>query len=116
MPDDVTKAFLAGSLNPSRFDHQSHIRVAKALLANHSFLEAAFLYDRGIERLTKEAGIPERRSVTKTIAFLALIAETNEQPGRDVLARWYTPERLNSEIARDRFVMPDQFIESGGIA
>jgi hypothetical protein len=111
MSDDATRAFLDGSLSPGAFNHAEHVRVAQSLLADHSFLQAAVLYDHGLEQITRKAGVPAKRSITKTISFLALIAESKVQPGPDALARWYSPERLDSEIARDRFLMPDQYIK-----
>jgi hypothetical protein len=111
MPDDVTAAFLNGSLSPTGFDHRAHVHVARTLLSGHSFLEAAALYDRGLEQITTKAGVPAKRSVTKTIAFLALIAESDIQPGPGALSRWYSKQRLDCEMASDQFVMPDQYIE-----
>lgn len=106
--DGELQRFLDGTLDPSGFNHAAHIRVAEGLLAGHEFLEAAWLYDRGIRAVAAKAGAPGKRSVTKTLAFLALIAG-GERPGPAALARWYSDERLASETSHARFVMPDRY-------
>lgn len=107
--DAALDAFLAGETDPALFDHAAHVDMARRLLARVDFLEAARLYDRALARITQRAGVPEKRSVTKTLAFLAIIAETGEAPSARQLDTWYSPDRLADPAARDRFLMPDRF-------
>jgi len=103
------ECFLDGSLDPARFDHAAHVRMAKALLAQYDFLEAAHLYDQALAVITAKAGQDAKRSLTKTLAFLSLIAETGEAPTSDALSQWYSDARLADPAGRDRFLMPDRF-------
>ena len=109
--DGELGAFLEGRLDPASFNHGAHIRVAKALLEHHEFLEAAWIYDQGLGRITKRAGVEAKRSVTRTLAFLSIIAETGADPERNALSKWYSPERLDDPVARESFLMPDTFRE-----
>jgi hypothetical protein len=108
-PDPELDAFLAGDTDPAGFSHARHVDMARRLLDRFDFLEAARLYDRALARITARAGVPEKRSVTKTLAFLALIGETGEAPHPGLLDTWYSPERLADPRGRDTFLMPDRF-------
>jgi len=59
--------------------------------------------------ITAKAGQDAKRSLTKTLAFLSLIAETGEAPTSDALSQWYSDARLADPAGRDRFLMPDRF-------
>ncbi len=115
--------FLAGALAAGDFPHREHVRMAYALLRRHEFTDAALRYANALRGITRRAGRPEAFNLTVTIAFLALIAErltadtaddftafARANPdlfAKDVLARWYRPERLASPLARRVFLMPD---------
>jgi hypothetical protein len=101
-------SFLAGTVDPDSFDHDAHIKTASSLLRNYEFLEAAYLYDKGIRQIAKSAGAEDKRSVTMTLAFLSLIAE-GKTPARNALNTWYSQARLDDPVARQQFVLPDQF-------
>lgn len=105
---DELAAFMDGTLDASAFDHGAHVRVAKRMLAGHDFLEAVYLYDRGLRKITERLGVPEKRSVTKTLAFMSLIAETGRAPPSDLLSDWYSAARLDHPKGRDIFLMPDR--------
>jgi hypothetical protein len=116
--------FLAGEIQPQDFRHADHVRAGYELLARKDFLDAAALYCRVLQRMTARAGKPEPFHLTITLAFLSLIAERAELGAhasfedfasanpdlmdKSVLARWYTPERLNGMAARRGFVLPDR--------
>jgi hypothetical protein len=104
---DIEK-FLGANIDVSAFNHRTHVDMAKHLLEQHEFLEAVWIYDRAISAITERAGAPEKRSVTKTLAFMSLIAETGSAPDRDALDCWYSSDRLNSIVAAKVFVMPDR--------
>lgn len=108
--DAALEAFLAGNTDPAQFDHAAHVDMARRLLVRFDFPEAARLYDRALARITEKAGVPEKRSVTKTLAFLAIIRETGEAPSPRMLDTWYSAGRLADPAARDTFLMPDRFI------
>jgi len=115
--------FIRGEADPRMFPHEQHVRVGFEILRRHDFAEAAHLYCRALRAMVERAGRPQVFHQTITIAFLSLIAErmqadkssnfaqfaasNSELFERTVLARWYRPERLASEIARRTFVLPD---------
>lgn len=105
---DALQDFLEGKSDPAGFTHAEHVAMAKRLLAGHDFLEAALLYDRALAKITRRAGVPEKRSLTKTLAFLSLIAETGEAPPTHALSAWYSAQRLADPRGRDSFLMPDR--------
>lgn len=105
-------AFLDGTVDPASFDHDAHVRMARTILEGHDFLEAAHIYDCGLRRITRRAGDESKRSVTKTLAFLSIIAETGDKPESGALSKWYSAERLEDPAGRDRFLMPDGFREA----
>lgn len=107
--DAALEAFLAGQTDPARFGHAEHVDMARRLLDRFDFLDAALRYDRALARITERAGVPEKRSVTRTLAFLALIRETGEAPPPGALDTWYSPDRLADPDGRDAFLMPDRF-------
>ena len=101
--------FLDGTIEADGFDHRAHVRMARLVLEHHDFLEAALIYDRSLRRITARAGDDSKRSVTKTLAFLSILAETGTDPGSAALAKWYSPQRLADPAGRDSFLMPDGF-------
>lgn len=108
-PDQKIQTFLDASLDITSFDHAAHLDMAQHLLGHHDFLEAVWIYDRAIKAIAARAGAPGKRSVTKTLAFMSLIAETGKKPDKHALDRWFSSERLNSDVAAQKFVMPDKY-------
>ena len=122
-PSIELEHFLHGDLDPACFHHADHVCTAFEILRRHEFMEAAEIYSRGLKQLARKAGRPGGYHETITLAFLSLIAERSaagrfadfesfaaanpDLMEKSVLARWYAPERLNSEIARRTFVLPD---------
>jgi hypothetical protein len=116
--------FESGQLDPATFCHRMHVEAALALIDQTDFLDAANRYQRAIQLLAERAGAPQKANVTITLAFLALIAERRAKTPdadseeflsanadllrKDVLARWYAPERLKAPLARRSFLMPDR--------
>lgn len=115
--------FLAGDIPAAEFRHADHVRAGYELLRATDFLDAVSAYGRALKIMTARVGKPEKLHHTITIAFLAVIAERMEQAShgdfdaflaanpdlmdRAILARWYKPERLKTDAARSRFVLPD---------
>ena len=116
--------FLRGEIDPACFPHREHVRMAFAMLQRFDFVESALHYSRALRELTARAGRPEAFHQTVTIAFLALIAERLESGkyadfeafaranpevlGKSALRNWYTAARLDSQLARRTFVLPDR--------
>ena len=115
--------FLAGDIPAAEFRHVDHVRAGYELLRAMDFLDAVSAYGRALKIMTARVGKPEKLHHTITIAFLAVIAERMAQApdadfdsflatnpdlmDRSILGRWYKPERLNSDAARRRFLLPD---------
>lgn len=115
-------AFLYGEIDAVMFRHADHVHAAFEILQRHSFLDAATAYATALKGIATRAGNPDAYHETITLAFLSLIAE--RMSGRDydtfaafvagnsdlmeksVLQRWYTPERLQSAVARATFILP----------
>ncbi|MCH9670017.1 MAG: hypothetical protein K0U93_01085 [Gammaproteobacteria bacterium] len=114
-------------IDPDRFGHREHLQAGYEMLRKYPFLEASSRYAVAINAMATRAGAPEKFHVTVTLAFLSLIAERlelSDSSGRadfdafiaanqellapNLLERWYSPERLHSELARSQFVLPDR--------
>jgi hypothetical protein len=114
--------FLADRVDPRRFHHADHVRVAFEMLTRHPFLEAAPVYAARLKRIAARAGHPEAYHETITVAFLALIGERcadHDHADFDgfaaanpdlfdqaVLTHWYGPGELSAPLARKTFVLP----------
>ncbi|HEX8280101.1 MAG TPA: hypothetical protein VF551_01885, partial [Chthoniobacterales bacterium] len=116
-------ALETGALDPADFPHREHVRLAFEMLGRYPFDEALTRFLRGLRFLTAKAGKPELLHVTITVAFLALIAERRATAhtltwsdfiaanadllDKHVLEQWYSPEQLQSELARTTFCLPE---------
>jgi len=125
---ELTRSFEAQKIDPAAFRHMDHVGVAYEMLQKYDFLHATIEYARNIRMLATAAGVPEKFNTTITLAFMSLIAErmrttphTNYDQflsenadllNRDVLGRWYSAKRLESETARQVFLMPDIAVET----
>ena len=119
---ELTRLFEAGQVDPESFGHRQHLLVAFDMLHQYEFLEAMHRYSSGIQALAMGAGVPEKFNVTITLAFLSIIAERiHRDPSLDfeafmvanpdlesgnLLARWYSSDQLNSDLARTHFLLP----------
>lgn len=119
---ELLRRFEAHDVEAATFDHEQHVRVAFEMLARYGFLEASTRYIAAIQAIATEAGVPEKFNMTITLAFLALIAERASRSvdcdfdefiawnpdllSRTVLDRWYSAERLQSDLARRQFLLP----------
>lgn len=114
--------FEAGRIDPRAFPHRAHVRIGYELLERHPFPEALFHLARGLRRLAAAAGRPEVYHETTTTAFLALIAERRllgkyqdfedfagrhpELFRKQLLEDFYEPALLQSQVARETFILP----------
>lgn len=117
--------FERAEIDPDRFDHEAHVRVAWLLLEACSLLEGISRYSSALRRITKKFGIPRKYHETITWFFMIMIAERRTAfPGADwlqfkaqnpdlvndagnLIARYYSSDCLQSEAARKSFVLPD---------
>lgn len=122
--EELLAALDTTSLDPNAFHHRDHIRLAWLLLNRHSFALALGRFSEGLRRFTAAIGRPGLYHETITCAFVVLIHERmlsgQSWPGFEkanadlfawnpsVLDRYYTPETLASDRARQVFVMPDR--------
>jgi hypothetical protein len=115
----------------SSFHHADHLRVAYAYVAKYPFLEAISRFSSALKRVAEARGNPRLYHETVTWAYLLLIRERVARAGRvqgdlepweefavrnpdlliwkdGILATLYLPETLDSELARNVFVLPDR--------
>lgn len=120
----VLKSFEACDLDASTFTHVDHIGVAYEMLKTYDFLTASMKYATCINTIATHAGAAQKFNTTITMAFLSVIAERMEIGryecfeaflegngdllDRNVLGKWYSRERLGSDLARTTFLMPDE--------
>lgn len=115
-------AFEDGSLPPSQFRHQDHLRMAYLYLRDHGLGGAIARMTSGLRHYVQILGKTEKYHETVTVAFLALINErlaAGGDPGdwerfaarhpelfeRDLLTTYYPAEVLSSDEARRTFVL-----------
>jgi hypothetical protein len=121
--DELVQGFEAGSL--TAFPHAQHVRLTIIYLGRHGRDETLRKMCDGLLRFANAKGHPEIFHVTMTRAWIKLIeAARRAHPGirdpgalvaacprlldQDALLRFYTPERLNSDEARQRWLPPDR--------
>ena len=121
--NSIANNFEARTVDVAKFKHIDHIAAACGLLLKYDFEEAAYHYARTLRSLTAEAGAAHKFNVTVTIAFLGLIKERMMTTPHETfeefmavntdlitqkpLSRWYSANRLKSNMARNTFLLPD---------
>jgi hypothetical protein len=123
MTDDAFLAALEDtSLPDSAFRHRDHLRAAYLYLRRDGFAGAVASMSAALRRFAASRGKPDRYHETVTVAFLAVINErlrTQGDPGgfdafleanpefadKSLLQRYYRPETLASDRARQAFVL-----------
>jgi hypothetical protein len=122
--EEFLAAFLECRLPASAFDHRGHLRIAWLLLKRYPLEQAIEAICGGIARLAAHFGVPDKYNRTLSEALVRLMAhddsyatsleaflDANSRLLTDVgglLARHYSPERLNSAAAKASFVQPDR--------
>lgn len=111
----------AGTIEPEDFSHRDHLQAGWECFRLGSADQPRRLA-AGLRALAARAGAPDRYHATVTGAFLALIGSAMkpgqpfesfliDNPGlmnRRCLLSYYSPERLELQEARSRFLMPDR--------
>lgn len=114
-------AFEQGDLSPAQFGHGAHVRVAYGYLQAMPFLEACIAMRDGLKHFAARIGKAMLYHETKTVAFMSLVAQGMRDGGvagwEDLLARhpdlgnaqllqrYYPPQVLDSELARQQFLL-----------
>jgi hypothetical protein len=127
--DELVAGFESGELQ--EFRHADHVRLTIVYLSRHGRDETLRRLSDGLLRFAASKGHPEKFHVTLTRAWLdlidgarrahpdaadaaALVARCPELLDRDALHRFYSPQCLDSELARAQWVPPDRMaIEPG---
>ena len=120
---DELRALETGALDPGKFPHQEHVRLAFGMLERYPFGEAVARFSSGVKLLAAKAGRPEVYHETITVAFLAVIGERRARSlskswaefkehnadllDKRCLERWYGADQLGSELARRTFCLPE---------
>jgi hypothetical protein len=123
---DFLAGFNACSLSPTAFNHRGHLRIAWIHLQMYTPDEAVERICRGIERFAAHLGVPGKYNESLTVALVRLMAagggadralsfedflSANAElvaGAKGLLARHYSPARLESPEARQSFVPPDR--------
>jgi hypothetical protein len=120
---ELTRSFKDCDIDASAFGHVDHLGVAYEMLRSNDFLTASLEYAECIDEIAKKAGAARKFNTTITLAYLSLVAERMQTTPTDSfdafisqnqdlvtgnpLLKWYSPERLQSDLARSVFLMPD---------
>jgi hypothetical protein len=120
------EAFERCTLPNDSFHHADHVRMAFLYLQKHTPLEALGRFSSALARFAAANGNPNLYNETITRAFLMLIRErvaradspqtwvefsaSNTDLLRwddNILKKYYRPETLSSELAKNVFLFPD---------
>ncbi len=122
--DAVLKAFEACQLDPAKFHHDDHIRLAWLCVQRYGAREAETKLLDGLQRFAQRAGVPQKFMHTTTVAWARLVAAAQTDSAgtgdfsewiqsrsqlleRNLLAKYYSPGRLETPEARSGWVEPD---------
>jgi len=125
--EEFLAAFLDCRMPAAAFDHRGHLRIAWLLLKRLPVDQAIEDICNGIARLAVHFGAPDKYNRTMSEALVHVVAQALDKGGpamtweefldtntllfTDVpglLARHYSPERLNSRAAKASFLPPDR--------
>ena len=119
----VLLAFESCQLDPAKFHHDDHIRLAWLCVQAYGAREAETKLLDGIRNFARRAGVPQKFMYTTTVAWTRLVAAAQpaspttsfsewiqshpELLDRKLLGNYYSPSRLETEEARSGWVEPD---------
>lgn len=128
---ELVERFERGEVEESGFHHFDHVRVAYAYVCEMPLLQAIERFSCALKRFAAAQGKTGLYHETITWAYLMLIQErrlrvsdagdweqfANANPDllrwKDgILARYYKPATLQSELARKAFLFPDALEET----
>jgi hypothetical protein len=117
---EFLSAFHSCSLPPSCFHHADHLRLAWLHVHRNSLDIAIDSVRSGIQAYARHLGKPGIYHETLTVAWVRLIASHDEPTfdeflrlnehrlNGELLYRFWSPERLQSEQARKEWLAPDK--------
>jgi hypothetical protein len=125
---EIIRRFEDGEVAPSEFHHQDHVRLAFAYLCEYPALQALEKFSSALKNFAAAHGKTRLYHETITYAYLFLIRERIARTGakgkdwegfsrmnpdlliwkNGILARYYDPATLDSELARNVFLFPDR--------
>jgi len=107
MSDDAfMQAFEACQLDPARFHHADHIRLAWLCVRRHGAAKAESLLLDGIRKFAQRAGAPRKFHHTITIAWTRLVAAACcESNSCDSFHEWIKvhPKLLNKHLINEHY-------------
>jgi hypothetical protein len=125
--DELLAGFENCTLANEAFHHEQHVRVAFLYLCRYSALEALERFSTALTRFAAAHGKTTLYNETVTWAYILLIRERMARAGRahswpefrvgnadlfdrkrDILKKYYRPETLQSELAKQTFLFPDR--------
>jgi hypothetical protein len=104
--DAVLQAFEACQLDPGKFHHADHIRLAWLYVQRYGAHPAEALLLEGIPKLAQHAGAPQKFHYTATVAWTRLVAATCcESNSCDSFYEWIKahPELLNKHLLNEHY-------------
>jgi hypothetical protein len=104
--DAVLRAFEECQLDPAKFHHADHIRLAWLCVQRHGAGRAEALLLDGIRKMAQHAGVPEKFHYTVTIAWARLVAAAwRESDSCDSFYEWIKthPKLLNRYLLREHY-------------
>jgi hypothetical protein len=123
---ELMDQFEEGTLPSECFHHREHVRVAFLYLTKYPVLDALQAFSKALRRLAEVRGKPQLYHETITWVHIFLIRERMARAGKSqnwgefaisnpdllvwkdgILTRFYRPETLASDFAREVFVLPD---------
>jgi hypothetical protein len=125
--NELLSGFESCTLANEAFHHEEHVRVAFLYLSRYPALEALERFSTALLRFAAAHGKTTLYNETVTWAYILLIRERLARSGRkqtwagfrsantdlfnrkqDILKKYYKPETLQSELAKQTFVFPDR--------
>jgi hypothetical protein len=104
--DAFLQAFEACQLDPAKFHHADHIRLAWLCVQRYGARQAETVLLDGICKFAQNAGVPQKFHYTITIAWARLVAAAcRESDSCDLFYEWIKthPELLNRYLMNEHY-------------
>jgi hypothetical protein len=104
--DEVLRAFEACRLDPAKFHHADHIRLAWLCVRSYGAHLAEAVLLEGIRKFARHAGAPQKFHYTITVAWARLVAAACcKSDSCDSFYEWIAihPELLNRNLMNEHY-------------
>jgi hypothetical protein len=104
--DELLRSFEDCQLDPAKFHHADHIRLAWLCARRHGPAEAEPRLLNGIRKMAQHAGVPQKFHYTMTIAWARLVAASCcKSDSCDSFYEWIAihPELLNRNLMNEHY-------------